>query len=281
MAMQPLRSVLYLPANRASAVAKARASAADAVILDLEDAVAPEAKREAREAALAAAREGGFGPRQLVVRCNAPDSAWGRADLAALAGSNVSAVLIPKVAGSADLATCHESLDPIPLWAMVESCAAFLDLGAICAFPGLTTLVIGTNDLASEMRCSLDRERTAVLPLLTQALVAARANGLAVIDGVFNDLEDDAAFASECVQGAALGFDGKTVIHPRQIADANLAFAPTHAALRQAHSIVAAFATSENRGKGVITVGGRMIERLHLREAERLIAMQCAIDARG
>lgn len=285
MKYRPLRTALYLPANRASAVAKAREADCDAVILDLEDAVAPDAKAEAREAAIAAAREGGFGERLLVIRVNALDSEWGGADCAALQGlghgPNAAAVLVPKLSSAQELTAYRAALGDGPeLWAMLETCAAFLDLPAIAAAAGdagLTTFVLGTNDLALEMRCKLDTERSAMLPLLTQSVVAARAHGLSVLDGVFNALEDYGGFAEQCKQGAALGFDGKTVIHPAQLPAANAAFGPSDSDIADAEKIVAAFSAPENEGKGVIRLEGRMVEVLHLRQAERTLAISTAI----
>lgn len=284
-AYRALRSALYLPAHRASAVARAREADCDAVILDLEDAVAPESKAEARQAALAAVREGGFGSRLLVVRINALGSEWGAADCAALLGSGVAAVLVPKLSTAAELAEYRTALGDGPeLWAMLETCRAFLDLPAISAAAGdarLTCFVLGTNDLALEMRCQLDSERSAMLPLLTQAVVAARAHDLAVLDGVFNALEDDEGFVRQCRQGASFGFDGKTVIHPRQLAAANAAFSPSDDEVARAERIVTAFAAPENTGKGVITVDGRMAEILHLREAQRALHIRDSIAARA
>lgn len=285
MKYRPLRTALYLPANRASAVAKAREADCDAVILDLEDAVAPDAKGEARAAAISAAREGGFGDRLLVIRVNALDSDWGADDCAALRSlgneSEMAAVLVPKLSSATQLAAYCVALGDGPeLWAMLETCAAFLDLPAIAAAAGdagLTTFVLGTNDLALEMRCTLDTERSAMLPLLTHSVVAARAYGLSVLDGVFNALEDYGAFAKQCEQGAALGFDGKTVIHPAQLPAANAAFGPSGSEIADAEKIVAAFAAPENEGKGVIRLDGKMVEVLHLRQAERTLAISTAI----
>lgn len=282
---RPLRTALYLPANRASAVAKARGADCDAVILDLEDAVSPEAKTEARDAAIAAVREGGFGDRLLVVRINALSSEWGAQDCTAMRGSGVAAVLVPKLSSADELAQYRAALGAGPqLWAMLETCAAFLELPAIAEASGdtgLTTFVLGTNDLALEMRCILDTGRSAMLSLLTQSVVAARAHGLSVLDGVFNALEDDTGFSDQCRQGAALGFDGKTVIHPKQLAAANAAFAPSDAEITKAESIVAAFAAPENTGKGVIKLDGKMVEVLHLREAQRSLQIRDAIAARA
>lgn len=275
--MQTLRSALYLPANRASAVDKARVAPCDAVILDLEDAVAPEAKDDARAAGVAAAKQGGFGTRLLVVRANGAGTSWAEADLAALAGAPVDAVLLPKVSAPADLAAARATLpEGMALWAMVETCAAILDLAAICREGralGLAALVMGTNDLALEMRCTLDAGRSAVAPLLTQAVLAARAHGLAVLDGVFNALDDEAGLAAEAAQAAMLGFDGKTAIHPAQLPAINAAFTPDSVAIARAQGIVAAFAAPENAGKGAIRHDGRMVELLHLEEAERVLAL--------
>lgn len=279
---RPLRSALYLPANRPGAVEKARNADCDAVILDLEDAVAPDAKAEARDAAVAAVRAGGFGHRLLVVRVNGLDSEWGDADCAALAVAGANAVLAPKLSSPGQIAEYRAALGAGPeLWAMLETCAAFLALPAIAAAApdaGLTTFVIGTNDLALEMRCTLDTQRSALLPLLTGSVVAARAHGLSVLDGVFNALDDETGYAAQCRQGAQLGFDGKTVIHPKQLAAANAAFGPSAADIEQARALVAAFAAPENAGKGVIAFGGKMAEILHLRGAERVLAISAAMN---
>lgn len=285
MKYRPLRTALYLPANRASAVARAREADCDAVILDLEDAVAPDAKAEARDAAVSAAREGGFGDRLLVIRVNALDSDWGAEDCAAIRGlgngSEAAAVLVPKLSSVGQLDAYRTALGGEPeIWAMLETCAAFLDLPAIAAAAGnagLTTFVMGTNDLALEMRCTLDTQRSAMAPLLTQAVIAARAHGLSVIDGVFNALDDDGGFAEQCRQGADLGFDGKTVIHPAQLPAANAAFGPSESEITDAEKILAAFAAPENEGKGVIRLDGKMVEVLHLRQAERTLAISSAI----
>lgn len=286
--MTLLRSALYLPASRAGAVAKARDADCDAIILDLEDAVAPDAKEDARHAALRAARDGGFGERMLVVRVNGAGTDWHAADIAGLAALDeglIDAVLLPKVSDPALLRDTRKALPAgTALWAMVETCAGCIALDAIAACAkevGLTTLVMGTNDLALEMRCGSDAARTPMLPLLTQAVVIARAHGLAVLDGVFNALDDEAGLRRESEQGALLGFDGKTVIHPRQLAAVNAAFGPSPDEVEQARGIIAAFALPENSGKGVIGHGGRMVELLHLRQAERLVAMHEAVERRA
>ncbi|WP_425230679.1 HpcH/HpaI aldolase/citrate lyase family protein [Sphingomonas sp.] len=272
--MTRLRSVLYMPASNPRAVAKARELPCDAVILDLEDAVAPDAKAAARAQAAAAVRDGGFG-KPVVVRINGRGTAWGDDDLAALAGGAAEAVLVPKVDGPADLRWARERLAGVPLWAMTESCAGVIALSETVGAAGelgLTALVAGTNDLAKEMRSRPDAARTPLLPVLTQIVVAARAAGIATLDGVCNALGDADRLAAECAQGAMLGFDGKTLIHPDQIAAANAAFAPTAADIAWASGVLKAFAQPENADKGAIRFDGAMVERLHLAEAERILA---------
>ena len=266
------RSALFMPASNARAIDKARGLECDAVILDLEDAVAPEAKVAARAQALAAARAGGFGSRLLVLRVNALDTAWGQDDIAAAVGAGFHAVLLPKVAHPDDIGLARAILGPMPLWAMIETCAAMLALPAIVAAPGLACLVAGTNDLAKDMRCTPGAERLPLLPHLTAIVTAARAHGLIALDGVSNVLADTPALAAECAQGAAFGFDGKTLIHPAQITPANRAFAPSVEQVAWAKAVIAAFALPGNTDKGAIRVAGKMVERLHLAEAERILA---------
>ena len=267
-----LRSALFMPASNARAIDKARGLDCDAVILDLEDAVAPDAKEAAREQALAAARDGGFGVRLLVLRVNALDTAWGQADSAAAIGAGFDAVLLPKVSHPDDLYAARAILGDIPLWAMIETCPAMLALPAVAATPGLACLVAGTNDLAKDMRCTPGADRLPLLPHLTAIVTAARAHGLMALDGVSNVLADTPELAAECAQGAAFGFDGKTLIHPAQIAPANRAFAPSAERVAWAQAVIAAFALPENADKGAIRVDGAMVERLHLAEAERIVA---------
>jgi citrate lyase subunit beta/citryl-CoA lyase len=267
-----LRSALFMPASNARAIDKARGLACDAVILDLEDAVAPDSKEDARAQAVAAARAGGFGGRTLVLRINALDTEWGEADLAAARAGGFDAVLLPKVSHPDDLALARATLGDVPLWAMIETCAAMLALPAIAAAPGLSALIAGTNDLAKEMRCTPGVDRTPLLPHLTAIVTAARAHGLIALDGVSNVLADTPELAAECAQGAAFGFDGKTLIHPAQIAPANRAFAPSAEQQRWAAAVIAAFALPENARLGAIRVDGAMVERLHLAQAEQIVA---------
>jgi len=271
-----LRSALYLPASNPRAIEKARTLPCDAVILDLEDAVAPDAKAAARDAAVAAVRAGSWDRRTLVVRANAADTPWGADDLAALAEARPDAVLLPKVSGAEPLAQARAVLGERgpALWAMVETCRAILSLSAIAdAGHGLSVLVAGTNDLALEMRCRPGADRAPLLPALSQIVLAARAAGLAALDGVLNALDDAALLAAECAQGRALGFDGKTLIHPAQLGPANRAYSPTDEEVAHARRIMEAFADPGNARAGAIRLDGRMVERLHLAEAERTLSL--------
>jgi citrate lyase subunit beta/citryl-CoA lyase len=281
---RPRRSALYMPASNGRAIDKARELNCDVVILDLEDAVAPDAKEEARANAVAAVRAGGFGPREVVIRANGLDTPWGEADLAAAGAARPDAVLVPKVSAPEDLAAVRSRLGrDLPVWAMIETCAAMFRLevlGAESAKLGVGAWVIGSNDLAKEMRCALTVEREPLMTALTLSLMAARAHRIAILDGVFNEIADAEGFARQCAQAAALGFDGKSLIHPSQVGPANTAFTPEAAAVAWARTVVAAFAEPAAAGKGVLKVEGRMVERLHFAEAERLIGVADAIAAR-
>lgn len=284
---KPRRTALYLPAINARAVAKARTLPVDIVILDLEDAVAPERKEEARNAAVAAAQEGGFGDRELIIRANGLDTPWRRDDLVAAARSGADGVLVPKVGSAADIARCEELLRDAPaglsLWAMIETCAAVVALPAIAAAAEgsrLAAMVLGTNDLAKEMRAALTPDRLAFLPILTSAVIAARAHGLIVLDGVCNDFQDIDRFEAECRQGLVLGFDGKTIIHPRQVDPCNAVYSPTPDEVRWAERIITAFDAPDHAGKGVVQIDGQMVERLHLDDARRVQATAAAIARR-
>ena len=276
---RPRRSALYMPAANARAIEKARSLPCDVVILDLEDAVAPDAKDVARTQAAEAVAAGGFGRREVVIRVNGLDTPWGREDLAAAIAAGPDAILAPKVSSARD-AAAYDAVRAagLPLWAMVETCAALFALDEI-AGAGLAALVVGTNDLAKEMRCRLSVERAALTGPLSLIIAAARAHDLAVLDGVFNDIEDDAGLATQCGQGLEFGFDGKTLIHPRQVEAANAAFSPSMEEVAWSQAIVAAFDLPENAVKGVLKVEGRMVERLHLAQARRVIAVADAIAA--
>lgn len=287
---RPRRSALYLPASSAKAIAKARTLPADIVILDLEDAVAPEAKAEARAAALAAVAEGGFGNREVAIRANGIDTPWGADDLAAIAGvaAGLDAVLVPKVSSAVDIERYQASLEAAPanlqLWAMIETCACIPQLPAIAATASTTRLslfVLGTNDLAKEMRARLTPERTPFLPFLSLAVAAARANGVAILDGVCNEFRDLDVFSTEAEQGLLFGFDGKSLIHPAQIDPCNAVFSPSEAEVRWAGAVIEAFALPENTGKGAINVDGKMVELLHLEQARRVIAVAERIAEAG
>lgn len=279
----PRRSALYMPASNARAIAKARDLPCDVVILDLEDAVAPEAKDAARDQAVEAVRAGGFGPREVVIRANALDTPWGAHDLAAAAASGCVGVLLPKVSDTATLTRARAMLGTdVPLWAMIETCRAIVNLGAIvaaAAASGLSVLVAGTNDLAKEMRCRPGATRAPLLPILTQIVVAGRMAGLTVLDGVCNTIDDEAVVEAECRQGLTWGFDGKTLIHPAQVAVANRVFTPTADEVAWAREVDGAFAAPENAGKGAIRVSGKMVELLHLEEARRTLAIAQRVNA--
>lgn len=283
---RPRRSALYLPASNPKAIAKARTLPCDIVVLDLEDAVAPDMKAEARDAAVAAVREGGFGSREVAIRANGMDTEWGKADLAAIAGSGADAVLVPKVSSPADIdryeAALHRAPVSMQLWAMIETCASVARLDAIAARAADTRLslwIMGTNDLAKEMRARLTPERTPFLPILSLAVAAARTHGLTILDGVCNEFRDLTAFRTEAEQGLLFGFDGKSLIHPHQIAPTNEVFSPSAEELAWANAVIAAFALPENAGKGAIRVEGKMAELLHLDQARRLIAVADRIRA--
>ena len=271
--MRPARSVLYLPASNARAIEKARTLACDVAILDLEDAVAPKAKIEARAAAVAAVRAGGFGPR-LGVRINALDTEWGADDLAALADTPLDLIVAPKVEDAATVHTLSSRLrSGTALWAMVETPRALFFLNDIAASGGpLEALMLGTNDLATMLRTGLSADREPLKPWLALTVAMARAHALLAIDGVFNRFADSEAFAAECAQGRLYGFDGKSLIHPSQIDGANAAFAPTEAEITNARAIVAAFNAPDAVGRGAIQIEGQMVERLHLAAAERVLA---------
>ena len=267
-----VRSVLYLPASNARAVEKARSLDCDVAILDLEDAVAPEAKAEARAAAVAAVKAGDFGPR-LGVRINALDTEWGEDDLDALAQAGAGLIVAPKVETVEAVHAISARAPGAALWAMIETPRGLITMNDIAAAGGrLDGLMLGVNDLAKAVGTGASPDREPFKPWLAALVVAARAHGLAAIDGVFNRIEDADGLAAEAAQGRLYGFDGKSLIHPSQIAAANAAFSPTEAEVAQARAVVEAFAAPEAEGRGVIQVGGAMVERLHLDQAEALLA---------
>ena len=284
---RPRRSALYMPASNARAVEKARSLPCDVVILDLEDAVAPEAKAEARAAAVAAVKAGGFGRREVVIRVNALGTPWGVEDLAAVSEAAPDAVLAPKIASAADVEAYSSDLTYAPgtqLWAMIETTRAMFQLDRIAAAAEGTRLsgfVMGVNDLAKEMRARQTPDRAAFLPFLAMTVAAARGSGLVVLDGVHNEIDDLEALEAVCRQGADLGFDGKSLIHPSHLEICNRAFSPPPDELAWAQAVVAAFAQPENAGKGALRVDGRLAEHLHLDQCRRLIATAEAIEGAG
>lgn len=265
------RSVLYMPASNARALEKAKTLAADALIFDLEDSVAPEMKPEARVTLGHAMAAGGFGKRERIIRINGLDTPWGREDMAAASTMGPDAILIPKVSSTTDITKAAGLAGGIPLWVMIETPLAILNLKEIAAAGhSLRCFVLGCNDLLKDSRMT---SRTALLPALTLAVLAARSFGLDCLDGVYNDFKDEPGFAAECAEGVTLGMDGKTLIHPSQIETCNRIFSPSQNQTLWARKVVAAFATPENQTKGVITLEGKMVERLHLAMAERVLAV--------
>jgi citrate lyase subunit beta/citryl-CoA lyase len=287
MQMRPRRSVLYMPGSNARALEKAKSLPADALILDLEDAVAPEAKEAARIQVCAAVKAGGYGRRELVIRINGLDTPWGAADLAAAVAAAPDAILVPKPVSGGDIVRAAQALIGAPdrtrLWAMIETPLAILNVHEIAASARLSgtrlsCLVMGTNDLVKETRADLSGSRRPALYWLSATITAARAYGLDVLDGVYNNFKDADGFRRECAHGRALGFDGKTLIHPDQVATANEVFAPPEAEVAWARKVIAAFDRPEHRGKGVITVEGRMVELMHAEMARRTVAIAEAIE---
>jgi citrate lyase subunit beta / citryl-CoA lyase len=283
MTIRPRRSMLYMPGSNARAIEKARELPADGVILDLEDAVAPDAKAQARELVVQALQKGGFGGREVLVRINGLDTAWWRDDLA-VAAAGPDALLLPKVSTPEQLRELARHFvgvgaeARIRVWAMMETPLAMLnarDIAAAALDPAtrLAGFVMGTNDLAKETRARIVPGRAPMLPWLTACVAAVRAYDLAILDGVYNELGDLEGFAAECGQARDLGFDGKTLIHPQQIAPCNAAFSPAPEEVAWARKIIAAFDLPENAGKGVIQIEGRMVERLHAEMARQVVAI--------
>ena len=280
---RPRRSVLYMPGANERALEKARTLDADALILDLEDAVAPDAKVEARSRVAAAVKAGGYGRRELVVRINGFDTPWGADDMRAAAAAAPDAILIPKVKRGADVTRAVKLMAGAPprtrLWVMMETPLAMLKAEEIAGSEArLSCLVLGTNDLVKETRARSSGQRFALVPMLSLCVLAARAYGLDVIDGVYNNFRDEAGFRAECEQGRSLGMDGKTLIHPGQIAVCNGVFSPSLEEVAWSKKIIAAFALPENAARGVITLDGKMVERLHLAMAIRVVAIAEAIS---
>lgn len=290
MQIRPRRSVLYMPGINERALEKAKTISADSLILDLEDSVAPDSKKQARELVLQAIKGGGYGNRELVMRVNGLETPWGARDLSAAATSGAHAVLLPKVSRPGDILSSNKVLqaagapETLQIWAMIETPASILNIREIAAVGGmrdinLTCFILGTNDLLKESRALAHDNRVAVIPWLAMTVAAARAYQLDVIDGVYNNFRDDDGLRSECEQGRTLGMDGKTLIHPSQVAPCNEIFSPSDSEVDWARQIIATFAEPENAGKGVITINGRMVERLHEVMARRTVAIADAIAA--
>jgi citrate lyase subunit beta / citryl-CoA lyase len=287
--IRPRRSVLYMPGVNERALEKARTLPADSLILDLEDAVAPEAKVEARTRVCSMVQAGGYGPRELIIRINGLSTEWGADDLKAAAAAGPDAILAPKVETPQDIARLDAALKAASaqkrpaLWVMIETPLAILNLRDIAAEARQTALagfVMGTNDLIKDFRAEPMADRSNLSVTLTLAIAAARAYDLLVFDGVYNDIQNADGFASECRQSRAFGFDGKTLIHPSQVEPCNAIFAPAADAVAHARDVIAAFGDAANAGKGVLKVNGKMTELLHLAQARRLVAVAEAIAAR-
>lgn len=278
MAARPYRSVLYIPGSKDRALEKARGLPVDAIIFDLEDAVAPDAKEGARDTLKAALAEGGYGNRAKIVRINGLYSQWGKGDVEALRDAEADAFLLPKVNTAADVQALADLLgNDTPIWAMIETPLGVLNALEIAAHPQLQGFVAGTNDLAKELNCRYRADRLPMQMALQTMLLAARAHGVVAVDGVYNQFKDDEGLKAECEQGRDLGFDGKTLIHPAQVAVTNAAFAPSEAEVDLAQRQIAAFEESEAAGQGVAVVDGKIVENLHVETAKKTLAKAAAI----
>ena len=284
---RPYRSVLYIPGSNERALEKAKGLAVDAIIFDLEDAVAIDAKAEARTVLAKMLGEGGFGPRFQIVRLNGMTTEWGPADLATIAPVGPQAVLLPKVGSAAEIEAVAAELDKHPscaetrIWAMMETPIGILNAASIAMAPRMGGFVMGTNDLAKELMTRFRPDREPLLTSLQLCLLAARAAGIAIVDGVYNAFKDEDGLKAECVQGRDMGFDGKTLIHPAQVAIANEVFAPSEAEIDLARRQITAFEAAEAEGKGVAVVDGKIVENLHIVTARQTLAKADAIAALG
>ena len=285
--MHPFRSVLYMPGSNARALDKARTLPADALILDLEDAVAPDAKETARTQVARAVGEGNYGPRRLVIRINALDTPWGASDLEAALSVRPHAILLPKVGTARQAAVVADTLEaadpdhPSDLWAMIETPQGVLNAAEIARAPRMAGFVMGTNDLAKDLRCTPGADRAPLVPALMHCLTAARAAGLLAIDGVYNAMKDADGLRRECAQGRDMGFDGKTLIHPAQLEVANEVFAPGPGEIARAEAEVAAWEAARAEGRGVAVLDGRIVENLHVETARATLAKAKAIADMG
>lgn len=289
MTVRPRRSVLYMPGSNARAIDKAKTLPVDGIVIDLEDAVAPDAKEAARAHVMQAVRAGGFGHREVLIRVNGIDTAWFAPDFEAAVAARPDAILVPKISTPDQIEMIGTRLldthadHHVRLWAMIETPAAIFNIRALAAKATdsesrLAGFVIGTNDLAKETRARIVPGRAPMFPWLSACVLAAHAYGIDVLDGVYNDIADRDGFAAECAQGRDMGFDGKTLIHPSQIGPCNAAFSPSPEEIAQARAIIAAFDRPENAGKGVVQLDGRMVERMHADIARRTVAIAAAIE---
>jgi (3S)-malyl-CoA thioesterase len=276
-AARPLRSVLYIPGSKDRALDKAQGLAADAIIFDLEDAVAPTEKVAARQTLLQALTQGGYGSRVKLVRVNALDTEWGRDDIAAFKASDIDGILLPKVDGPEDFDAVLELAPDVQLWAMIETSRGVLRALDIADHPAMRGFIMGTNDLAKELGCTVGPDRAALLTSLQIPLLAARGAGIACVDGVYNAFKDVEGLEAECIQGRDFGFDGKTLIHPAQLETANRVFSPSPDMLNLAARQIEAFEKAEAEGLGVAVVDGRIVENLHVVTARALLARAQAI----
>jgi (3S)-malyl-CoA thioesterase len=274
---RPYRSVLYIPGANERALEKAKGLAADAIIFDLEDAVSPEEKAGARAILAGVLRKGGYGRRARIVRVNGLDTPWARDDIAALAGVEIDALLIPKVGSAADVEAVAQLAPDVGLWAMMESPAGMLRSAEIAAHPRLTGMVMGTNDLAKDLGARFRTDRMPMLAGLQLCLLAARAEGIVIVDGVYNAFRDEDGLRAECVQGRDMGFDGKTLIHPAQLAIANDVFAPSCEEIDLARRQIDAYEAARAEGRGVAVLDGRIVENLHAAAARQMLARAGAI----
>ena len=276
---RPYRSVLYIPGSKPRALEKAKTLPVDAVIFDLEDAVSVDEKTNARATLAQALEAGGFGARMKIVRINGLDTEWGREDAIAAAKMDCDAILLPKVNAPEDLDALAEITGDIPLWAMMETPRGMLNAAAIAAHPKLQGMVMGTNDLAKELQTRYRPDRMPMMAGLGLCLLAAKAEGLVIVDGVYNAFKDAEGLAAECAQGRDMGFDGKTLIHPAQVEVANAAFAPTEREIDTSRRQIAAFDEAQAAGQGVAVVDGKIVENLHVATAREILAKADAIAA--
>lgn len=277
MTQRPFRSALYIPGSKDRALDKARSLAVDAILFDLEDAVAPDEKVNARATLKAALAEGGYGPRYKIVRINGLDTEWGRADAEAVRDMAADAVLLPKVNSAADIDALAAITGDLPIWAMMETPLGVINAASIASHPKLEGFVLGTNDLAKDLNTRKSERREPLLYALEACLLAARAYGKIALDGVYNAFKDDEGLAAECEQGRDMGFDGKTLIHPAQVEITNRAFGPSEAEIDLAKRQIAAFEEAEKNGQGVAVLDGRIVENLHIVTARATLAKAAAI----